>query len=127
MWQCFLISGFLLGKLGILSTPTALLAPGLREAVRLHPWNFWIKQDRSCPGAHRTILPVPLSVPPLSPSMEPRAWEIELGLVVIAIDREVSEDIEAELEGLDHGQTLPEACGPAVQHDHIEMTYTVFL
>lgn len=59
--------------------------------------------------------------------MEPRAWEIELGLVVMAIDREVREDIEAELEGLDQGQTLPEACGPAVQHDHIEMAYTVFL
>lgn len=59
--------------------------------------------------------------------MDPRAWEIELGLVVMAIDREVREDTEAELEGLDQGQTLPEACGPAVQYDHTEMAYTVFL
>lgn len=52
--------------------------------------------------------------------MEPRAWEIELGLGVRG-------DREAELEGLDQGQTLPEARGFAVQHDHIEMAYAVFL
>lgn len=53
--------------------------------------------------------------------MKPRAWGTEAGLVSMAVGKEVREDREAGLEGLDQGQTLPEACGPALQHGHTEM------
>lgn len=59
--------------------------------------------------------------------MKPRAWGTEAGLVSMAVGKEVREDREAGLEGLDQGQTLPEACGPALQHGHTEMAYTLFL